>query len=78
MHNTVQKCSVVWLRGNCKVVSGWMRSNMLKLNPDKTHILTVGTSQRLKSVPSGVQVVMDEEDPSLSVSYCLVATLRLG
>ena len=41
---------------------------MLKLNPDKTHILTVGTQERLRNLPKTVEVVMDnvilEEDPS--------------
>ena len=56
------------LTEDCLVVSQWMRSNMLKLNPGKTHILTVGTSQRLRTLPETVQVVMDDvvlqEDPS--------------
>ena len=58
------------LTEDCQAVSHWMRSNMLKLNPGKTHILTVGTSQRLRNLPEPVQVVMDDvvlqEDPSHS------------
>ena len=45
-----------------------MRSNELKLNPDKTHILTMGTQQRLNTLPETIIVTMDnvvlEEDPS--------------
>ena len=33
------------LTDDCSKVSDWMRANRLKLNPDKTHILTVGTSR---------------------------------
>ena len=35
------------LTENCKSVSSWMRANKLKLNPEKTHILTIGTLERL-------------------------------
>ena len=56
------------LTQDCVAVSDWMRSNMLKLNPDKTHILTVGKLQRLRNLYQTVQVTMDnvilEEDPS--------------
>ena len=44
---------------NCELVSNWMMSNKLKLNADKTHLLTVGTSRRLQSLETKVQVVMD-------------------
>ena len=36
-----------------------MMANKLKLNADKTHLLTVGTSRRLQSLENKVQVVMD-------------------
>jgi hypothetical protein len=36
------------LTEDCEKVSNWMRSNKLKLNPGKTHVMTVGTSQRLR------------------------------
>ena len=36
-----------------------MRSKKLKLDPDKTHILTVGTQERLRRLPDTIQVVMD-------------------
>ena len=35
------------LEVNCEVVSNWMAENVLKLNADKTHILTLGTKKRL-------------------------------
>ena len=54
------------LSSDCSKVSDWMRSNKLKLNPDKTHIMTIGTSERLRILPNTVQVTMDniilEED----------------
>ena len=52
---------------NCRIVSQWMMGNKLKLNADKTHLMTVGTSRRLQSLPSQVAVEMDgyilEESP---------------
>ena len=47
------------LTSDCRKVSDWMRSNLLKLNPDKTHVMTVGTAERLQNLPSTVQVSMD-------------------
>jgi hypothetical protein len=44
---------------NCELVSKWMMENRLKLNADKTHLLTVGTSRRLQSIEAKVNVVMD-------------------
>ena len=41
------------------MVSEWMLGNKLKLNADKTHLLTVGTSERLRSLDDKVNVVMD-------------------
>ena len=56
------------LTADCSKVSHWMRSNKLKLNPDKTHILTMGTQQRLNTLPENISVTMDdvvlEEDPA--------------
>ena len=44
-----------------------MRSNKLKLNPSKIHIMTLGKKERLRTLPETVQVIMDEvllkEDP---------------
>ena len=58
------------LTEDCNRVSKWMKENRLKLNPGKTHILTIGTEQKLRTLPAPVQVVMDghllKEDPSKS------------
>ena len=58
------------LTEDCARVSNWMSSNRLKLNPDKTHIMTLGTAERLRILPEPVQVTMDhfllEEDPQKS------------
>ena len=43
----------------CELVSTWMMSNKLKLNADKTHLMTVGTSARLQLQESQVIVKMD-------------------
>ena len=56
------------LTADCETVSNWMKANKLKINPDKTHILTVGTQQRLNTLVDTVKVVMDNivlaEDPT--------------
>ena len=44
---------------NCELVSTWMLGNKLKLNADKTHLMTVGTSRRLQLQDSKVVVHMD-------------------
>ena len=47
------------LEGNCAVVSEWMERNKLKLNADKTHILTLGTEERISLPGNKVTVKMD-------------------
>ena len=47
------------LSEDCSKVSDWMRSNKLKLNPGKTHIMTVGTRERIRNLPEKVKVEMD-------------------
>ena len=37
----------------------WMSRNQFKLNADKTHLLTVGTGERLRILDSKVEVEMD-------------------
>ena len=32
------------LKIDCDSISTWMKSNLLKLNPEKTHLLTTGTT----------------------------------
>ena len=44
---------------NCELVTEWMQGNKLKLNADKTHLLTVGTTERLRVQKSSVVVSMD-------------------
>ena len=44
---------------NCQLVSTWMAGNKLKLNADKTHLMTVGTIERLRRQQSDVMVYMD-------------------
>ena len=55
------------LEKNCDIVSNWMSENMLQLNADKTHIMTLGTRERLAMPGNQVTVRMDgivlEEDP---------------
>ena len=40
--------------------SKWMEGNRLKLNADKTHLLTVGTSNRVNRLMQPVSVVIDD------------------
>ena len=47
------------LTKDCTRVSQWMRSNRLKLNPDKTHVLTVGTGARVRNLEEQLEVTMD-------------------
>ena len=47
------------LTENCEKVVDWMCCNKFKLNADKTHLLTVGTEQRLKILDKTVEVTMD-------------------
>ena len=44
---------------NCAIVSNWMAENKLKLNAEKTHILTLGTRERLSMPGNKVSVCMD-------------------
>ena len=47
------------LETNCELVSNWMSENLLQLNADKTHILTLGTRERLAMTGTRVSVKMD-------------------
>ena len=48
------------LSTDCTNLSTWMNCNKFKLNADKTHLLTVGTSERLQTITEGLEVYMDE------------------
>ena len=47
------------LTRDCEHLSVWMHGNSFKLNADKTHFLTMGTSQRIKNLDRQLQVEMD-------------------
>ena len=47
------------LTASCQAVSNWMASNQLKLNADKTHILTLGTDRRLQIPDYEITVIVD-------------------
>ena len=55
------------LTSDCANVVRWMSENKLKLNAEKTHVLMLGTDQRLRRQESTLQVTIDqtrlEEDP---------------
>ena len=47
------------LTGDCGRVVNWMASNQFKLNASKTHLMTVGTGERLSNLDTKVDVIMD-------------------
>ena len=47
------------LTTNCEKVVNWMNSNQFKLNASKTHLMTVGTGERLAGLTDKDQVTMD-------------------
>ena len=49
----------VRLNQDCLNISQWMRSNKMKLNPEKTHLLTLGTQRKLASLSRPLQIVID-------------------
>ena len=46
------------LTSNCNIVSDWMAGNQFVLNADKTHLMLMGTSLKLKNEPQ-LKVKMD-------------------
>ena len=47
------------LSDDCSNLSDWMAQNSFKLNAGKTHLMTIGTGQRLLSLDTKLEVVMD-------------------
>ena len=47
------------LTADCAKVSDWMIQNKLKLNPDKTTVMALGTRERLRKLNRGLSVNMD-------------------
>ena len=69
------------LTEDCAKVSQWMRSNKLKLNPDKTHIVTLGTQHRLRTLGETVQVTMDDillEEDVQKCEYLLGCSIQVN
>ena len=56
--DSIQEVEEKLTRDGCKV-SLWMKSNRLKLNPQKTHLLTIGTQRKLATLPRKLLVQMD-------------------
>ena len=44
------------LEVDCTKICKWMRSNRLKLNADKSHILTLGTQRRMAMLPRKLEI----------------------
>ena len=57
--NSVQVISEK-LSSKCLEVSIWMKENRLKLNPEKTHALLLGTSARVNRVNEPLNVFIDD------------------
>ena len=47
------------LSNDCDNLSMWMERNRFKLNAGKTHLLTMGTSQRIRNLENELTVVME-------------------
>ena len=47
------------LEGSCEIVTNWMQENQLKLNAEKTHLMTLGTEQKLQGIDNQLLVEMD-------------------
>ena len=47
------------LTENCAIVSKWMSGNKMKLNANKTHLMTLGTSRRLQGQNVKLSVEMN-------------------
>ena len=47
------------LNSHCLFLSNWMKENKFKLNAEKTHLMVVGTSAKLKNLPQ-IEVRMNE------------------
>ena len=47
------------LSRNCKKVVDWMMQNRLKLNVEKTHVMLLGTSQKLQKINTNLTVEID-------------------
>ena len=58
------------LTESCTVVSEWMKANKLKLNAGKTHLLIVGTAERLRTVQNPVIVQMEGLTLAEGVDKC--------
>ena len=58
------------LTKECSNLSYWMQANRFKLNADKTHLMTVGTSSRLSQLQENIKVVMDGVRLSESKEKC--------
>ena len=58
------------LTTDCEKIYTWMNSNKLKINVQKTHVLTMGTQTRLNSLPKKLEVKLGgiqlEESPAKS------------
>ena len=58
------------LTENCVMVSLWMSQNQFKLNPDKTHVLLLGTQRRLQLTEESLSVYMDGIELRESDTHC--------
>ena len=58
------------LTGDCGRVVDWMASNQFKLNASKTHLMTVGTGERLRDLETTVDVIMDGVQLVESKEHC--------
>ena len=67
--DSIQEVEEKLTRDGCKV-SLWMKSNTLKLNPQKTHLLTIGTQRKLATLPRKLLVQVDGVLRNENLSGC--------
>ena len=58
------------LTRDCDQLSCWMQANSFKLNADKTHFMTMGTSARLQNMEEELVVMMDGVTLEASPEKC--------
>ena len=63
------------LSNDCDNLSMWMESNRFKLNAGKTHLLTMGTSQRIKNLEDELTVPLGRRRKSVSCFWESISNL---
>ena len=60
------------LSSDCERITIWMAMNRLRLNTDKTHMIILGSDERLRSLSTNVRVFMDNTELQKNSSEILL------